>query len=60
MTKKIAEFRVLNCDDQVVILAGPNTPKVEVVRTIGRVGFLVKERSVVYFWIEEGVTWRPV
>ena len=60
MSKKIAECGGLKCDDKVVILTGPNTPKVEVVRTTGLVGFLVKERSVVYFWTDEGVTWRPV
>lgn len=50
----------LQLGGSVRILRGPNTPKVEVVRLLGRAGFFVKERATVYYWKDKAVTWEPV
>jgi hypothetical protein len=58
--KVVTEREGLELDGPVLILKGPNTPKIEKVRRLGLVGFYVKERSVTFFWSDKGATWRPV
>lgn len=58
--KDITEYGGLKLDGPVLILSGPNTPKVEEVRKLGQAGFYVKERVTAYFWVDIGVTWKPV
>jgi len=57
-SKELTEYEGLKVDGPVEILMGPNTPKVEEVRKLGLVGFLVKQRSVTYFWSDKNVTWK--
>jgi hypothetical protein len=59
-SKEMTEHEGLKVDGPVEILVGPNTTKVEEVRQLGVVGFLVKTRSVTYYWYDKNVTWRPV
>jgi hypothetical protein len=59
-SKDMTEHEGLKVDGPVEILVGPNTPKVEEVRKLGLLGFLVKTRSTTYFWYDRGVTWKPV
>jgi len=58
-TKELTEYRGLKLDDPVVIIVGPNTPKDAEVRRLGVAGFMVKERSVTYFWADKNITWKP-
>jgi hypothetical protein len=55
--KELRDYGGLKLDGPVTILTGPNTPKIEEVRKLGVAGFLVKTRSVTYYWSDKGITW---